>query len=396
MIRKNKLLLRAKEHIFSTGVNDAASRVAQANMQFGLAKMHLMQKKLGMKADATFVSTPDETVTRNAGRWNRGIAYGGKISWGNGKENVLVLDVKPNACGMIVGGLDELPSPKELLKRVYETEKTEHSVKGVPIKWDFNKGNHFIDVFKVDESFGLKLPPYITILHAGCAELKGETEHGVGLYHDYSSKLRAMMHTLDTPFGPISYLLGNDVKEFMKFHDFAVYFSNKRRQIAFKEMFDGNVILNKPHQYMLNKNEIALGCNHIKKKGDLCPISIRADLPSYLARGKKNLTMDKIKDLGFYHRAQKHGVMNRLLNANLAPHGGGYQFPDALDVTNVFEINGTRFFEMNMANEIGKKIIQDVREIQFLYRGRDVMVRTVELGLADIAAKLTPVYVLKI
>ena len=114
-----KVLERASEHIFSTGVEDSATALCRANMQFGLAKMHLMQEHLGAMPDATFISSPDETITRNEGRWNQGIGYGGKISWGPGKEKLTVLDVKPNACGMLVGGIESVPDPKNLLKAIY-------------------------------------------------------------------------------------------------------------------------------------------------------------------------------------------------------------------------------------------------------------------------------------
>jgi len=42
-------------------------------MKFGLAKIHYTQYKLGMEPNATFISAPDETVTRNKVRWESGI-----------------------------------------------------------------------------------------------------------------------------------------------------------------------------------------------------------------------------------------------------------------------------------------------------------------------------------
>ncbi|MFX0096493.1 MAG: hypothetical protein ACFE7E_01900, partial [Candidatus Hodarchaeota archaeon] len=106
---KEDLLKRAKDHIFSLGLRDAASRLCQANMQYGLAKFHIAQEKYGIRPDATFISAPDETVTRNKERWSSGVGYGGKITWGDGREDFMILDVMPNACGMLVGGLEKLP-----------------------------------------------------------------------------------------------------------------------------------------------------------------------------------------------------------------------------------------------------------------------------------------------
>jgi len=49
-----------------------------------------------------------------------------------------------------------------------------------------------------------------------------------------------------------------------------------------------------------------------------------------------------------------------------------------------------------MQNDRGKKIISEVRELPFEYRGRKVVLRSLELGLINIIAKLIPQYVLKI
>ncbi|GAH76403.1 unnamed protein product, partial [marine sediment metagenome] len=40
-LSKKDLLLRANEFIFSTGLNDGASRLCKANMKYGLAQFHL-------------------------------------------------------------------------------------------------------------------------------------------------------------------------------------------------------------------------------------------------------------------------------------------------------------------------------------------------------------------
>ena len=113
LTRRKQLLERASKHYFTLGLGDGASYLCRENMKYGLAKIHIIQEKLGLKPNATFLSTPDETVTRNKTRWKAGFGYGGKLVWGSGKERLIVLDGKPNACGMLVGGLDELPKPQK-------------------------------------------------------------------------------------------------------------------------------------------------------------------------------------------------------------------------------------------------------------------------------------------
>lgn len=390
-----QLLETAKRHIFSTGLGDAASHLCQENMKYGLAKMHYVQEKMGISPKATFISAPDETVTRNVLRWEAGISYGGKISWGDGKEDLLVLDVKPNACGMLVGGIESIPKPKELIKKIIELEKSETVIKGTKVNWDFYKGNHFIDIFEVKNT-SQKLPKYAALFHAGCPELKGDNEKGVGLYWNKSKSLLEMYNQIKTPFGPIHILTGADLKKYFKFYQYAEEFAKKRREIAFKAVFGGKIISNICHQGLLNPNEIALGCQPIKNKKEIFAISIRADIPSFLVKGHRNFTEEQIESLGFAKRAKELGVYKRLRKANILPHGGGYQFLDSLTVDKVFEINGKRFFEIQMKEGIGKKIILNVRALQFTYRGLEVLRKTEELGLATVIAELMPVYTLKI
>ena len=111
---------RARDLIFSTAEMDAAANLCIANMTYGLAKIHMVQESLGHPPDACFVGTPDMTITRNSGRWRAGIGYGGKLSWGDGNRDLLVMDVKPNTCGMLVVGLKERPDVVELTGRLHE------------------------------------------------------------------------------------------------------------------------------------------------------------------------------------------------------------------------------------------------------------------------------------
>jgi hypothetical protein len=397
-ITRDAMLNRADQHIFSTGLNDGTSHLCLSNMKYGLAKMHYVQQKYGLEPDATFITTPDETVSRNASRWEQGISYGGKLSWGPGHEKFTILDVKPNCCGMLVGGLHDLPKPKTILKRVFELEQKASYVNDVKVKWDFYKGNHFIDVFRVNvKEKGINLPKYAAILHAGCSELKGQTEKGMGLYWDESKQLLGMSEKVKTPFGPMYILQGRDAVDYLDFHAFADDFAKKRRELAFREIFDGGKVLsNHTHQGMLNMNEIALGCQMFQSHDQLLPISIRADLPSYIVRGNHNFTPHQMDLLGFTERAKELGVSHRLARSNILPHGGGYAFLDSLTVEKVFEINDKRYFKIDLVDGIGKKIISNVKEMEFTYRGREVVQRTLDIGMCSIAAVLEPVYTIKI
>ncbi|MGC9318296.1 MAG: hypothetical protein ACP5KN_09740, partial [Armatimonadota bacterium] len=141
---------RATAHIFSMGLADVAARMSELNMAYGLAKMHLVQEELGGAPDATFVGTPDLTITRNEARWGAGIGYGGKIAWGEGDLPLVFLDVKPNCCGMLVGGLAQPPDLGALVRRMDAMLEDRAELDGVPIRWDIGTGNHFVDVMAVE------------------------------------------------------------------------------------------------------------------------------------------------------------------------------------------------------------------------------------------------------
>ena len=113
-IDKLEMLEKAESHIYSTGPNDAATKLCYENMKFGLAKIRYIRKQLGMTERGDFIATPDMTITRNKTRWENGFGYGGLVTWGDEGDEFIVLDSKPNACGMLVGSFDKLPSKESL------------------------------------------------------------------------------------------------------------------------------------------------------------------------------------------------------------------------------------------------------------------------------------------
>lgn len=391
------LLQRADEHIFSTGLPDSGSRLGLANMRYGLAKIHWVQEELGLPANTTFISAPDLTVTRNTNRWRSGFGYGGSLTWGDGSLDLMILDLKPNGCGMIVGSLDHLPDKRQLLERVHALTHESVEIDGVPIEWDFGKSNHFIDLFRVEALAEVGFPPYVFMMHFAGGELRGETSHGPGLYWDYSPILQSRMAVHNTPFGPLRVLTGDDARAYFEFYRRVDAFVQKRRLYAADCLFDEySLINNDSHQGMTHNNQIVLGCYRFTDSDCIYPIGLRPDLPAYLVRGRPNLSLETIENLGFEKRARRLGVYEQLTTANLLPHGGGYVFPHILDVTGVYEIDDKRYFEVDLNTGEGRQIIAGVRDLPYEYRGRKVVLRMVELGMGELVARLTPVYVLKI
>jgi len=393
------MLRNARNHCFFVGLNDSGAELCKANIVYGIAGIHYVQSQLGRTPNASFISTPDMTITRNTSRWRSGFGYGGKITWGENDDEFIILDVKPNACGMFVGGLEELPDIESLIRKLHEMESGKVEIDGIEVVWDFYKSNHFIDVFRVKAIAKLDkdLPPYAFIIHGSADEFKEDNESGFGIYYDKSKQLREMTECVETPFGQFHILTGSSAKKYFERYKCAEDFSKKKRKVAAELLFGKFVeVSNESHQGLININEITLGCHYSKNQATLFPLALRGDLPAYLVRGNPNLSAESIELLGFEKRARSLGVYDRLLNANIIPHGGGYVLPDILTVSRVIEVDGKRYFEVEMQNDRGKKIISAVRELPYEYRGRKVVLRALETGSIEIVAKLIPEYVLKI
>jgi len=393
---KEQLLERARAHVFSLGLGDIGSKLCRANIGYGLAKIQYMQNSLGMEPNASFISGPDETISRNRQRWQDGFGYGGRITWGPGNEKILVLNVMVNACGMLLGGLHEKPEIKDLIKKLNLLHDEETYIDDLRIEWDLGKSNHFIDIFKVQATSEESFPKYGFVIHSGAPEVKGENDRGMGLYYRKSETIRNLCNEIKTPFENIYYMEGDDAKKYFEFFQFAKKFSEKRRLYAADKLFgDYQLISSTMHQTLPNMNEILLG-THDVSPGGFFPVTLRADRPAFIMKPKPNLSDRVIEFLDFRSRAEELGMMNRLKNANILPHGGGYTFPFMKNVEKVMDIDGTRYFTISLAKSSSKKVLADLREIQYKYRDEKVIERTLELDLGQVVARLKPLFVLKI
>ena len=402
-LKKVELLNRAKQFIFSTGINDGASKLCKANMKYGLAQFHLIQERLGLDPRATFISSPDETISRNAFRWNSGLGYGGRLNWGNGNEKLIFLNVKPNHCGILVGGLDELPNAYEIIKQIDEIKATELYHDNIQIQIDYGVSNHFINCFKTKNLSSLDLPPYMFMVHGSAPEFRDD-KYGIGLYIDKSKTLKNLATEERTLFGKQYILLGNKAKEYLEFNKKALEFSNAKRELVANNLFGNNykIVCNQPHQFLKDYNNMYLGSNCTDLtcdviKNDIFPTTLRADTAAYLFKGKNNFSDTTLKNMDFIERGEKLELLELLKSANILPHGGGYSFPDIKKVRKVMEYKDQRYFECILRSDTERvKIVRDVTNLQFEYRGRSIALKTLQLDLGDMVARLNPIFSLKV
>ncbi|KKL55367.1 hypothetical protein LCGC14_2256130 [marine sediment metagenome] len=402
-LSKLELLDRATQFIFSTGLNDGTSKLCRANMKYGLTQFHLIQEKYGFEPRATFISSPDETISRNRYRWNSGLGYGGRLNWGSGREKLIFLNVKPNCCGILVGGLEELPDPYDLIKKIDKIKSREIYHNEILLNWDYSVSNHFINCFETKNLSDIKLPPYIFLIHGSTPEFRDD-KYGLGLYIDSSKALKNIAIEEVSRFGTQYIVIDSDAKDYLDFNLRALEFSNTKREIIAKNLFDYgfDIICNQPHQFLKDYNNMYLGSNCTDESCDLIktnifPLTLRADISAYLFSGKRNLSEITLRNQDFYERARDLELLELLTNACILPHGGGYNFADIKDVIDILEYKDQRYFVTSLKTNISRlKIIRNVNEMQFEYRGRDVVLKTIQLDLGSIIARLNPLFSLKL
>jgi ABC-type transport system involved in cytochrome bd biosynthesis fused ATPase/permease subunit len=130
---------------------------------------------------------------------------------------------------------------------------------------------------------------------------------------------------------------------------------------------------------------------------NIFPTALRADLAGYLFRGRKSFSKTTLRNNEFLDRAENFELLDLLMNANLLPHGGGYMLPDINRVQKILEYKHQRYFACELIKDTNKlKIVRNVKELQFEYRGRDVILKTLQLELGEIIARLNPIFSLKL
>jgi hypothetical protein len=402
-LSKLELIRRANDYIFSTGLNDGASKLCKANMKYGLAQFHLIQEKYGFEPKATFISSPDETISRNNFRWNSGLGYGGRLNWGDSNDKIIFLNVKPNCCGILVGGLEEIPDPYDLIKTIDKVKNIKLYDNEVLLNWDYGVSNHFINCFETKILSDIDFPPYMFMIHGSAPEFRDD-KHGMGLYIDVSKTLKEHAIEEQTKLGRQYILLDSDAKKYLDFNKKAINFSNKKREIIANKLFGTGceIICNTSHQFLKDYNNMYLGSNCTDADCELVPTNIfptalRADIACYLFKGKKSFSEITLKNNNFLERAENLELLDLLMNADILPHGGGYMLPDISRVQKVLEHNDQRYFACELVKDSKKlKIVRNVKELQFEYRGRDVILKTLQLDLGEIIARLNPIFSLKL
>ena len=385
-MEQRECLERAQEHIVTAvAVPDCATRLAQINLGYGVAKIHYVQEALGYPADALFVASPDMTTSRGLTKWRWGLGAGGILSWGDGSRPLAFLDLQISASTALVGGLTREPDLELITTRIDRLRPSRPVVMGLEVGWGFGSGNHFINAYRVRPSAANEiLPPYVFVLHSGNGDVKQPSALGIGLDYEKSRPLQELMRTIDTPLGPTRVLTGQAARDYHAMYLRYEEFIKEKHLTQGAEIFgEFTPISNEVHHGLADANSALLGCCRFDAdQPTLFPVTLRHDLPAYLVRGRPSIDAEL---LPCNHLPA--AIRSRVHTANILPHGGGHTFPGIKTVTDVLLLGERRYYVLDSIGG-GKRVVESLSTLAYAYRGVEVMDRLRAWRLADIIAEL--------
>lgn len=395
---KNYILKIAAERIVSFGLGDASLEISKLNAMYGLGKIIYTLESAGLDSSSCLcLFAPDGGISRNKSRWGAGFSYGCYIRWPGPDEGVRVTfpQIKPNACGVLVGKVKDPSSYKELSMRLNKVkDSTTTALNGY--KLNLGVSNHFIEVATVVSS-KIKLlneADNIVLIHTSPSERK---EH----LYDCSYWEPKGGKWMDTPLGPIFVLWDGLAQEYYDTYKDIDEFGKFKRETIARFLFDEiEIICNPTHQGLENINIARLGLYNSQDSSTsitgtpLFPLILRWDLPIFILEGLPNVSIPVIEQVNmktgekFFDKIYPY-----LQTANILPHGSGYQIPFSPQGWTIEHDSGKRLFKLS--NSDLNYIFTTPSELPYYYRGIEILEKIEELMLGKAVAKLKQLYTLR-
>lgn len=384
----NEKMRNAEKSLFSLGLGDASEEVGRINATLFLAKIHFIHEQLGYKPYGMFIGAPDFTFQTSYYKFHEVVPEGGKIIWGDGTYDFIPGEIRFDFCGMLVGAVENNPSLEEILDNLHKMkmEKEKYEVWGERIQSrNFGPGSHFLNIYEVEDHEALGLPRSVAVLHTSSNEMRDPLVHFT----------REKAEEIQTPFGRSYILQGGDAREYRKRCRYASDFSKEKRKLLFEEIFRSDeIIANHNHNELIGTNEAIIGCNIINEE-EVYSITLIDSFPAYLVKGKKNLSPEKIEEIGFTSRITERWMYDRLLNANILPHGGGHKLNEVDSVAKVILYPDAKVIIPICRTKTGTNAYEDMETISRSYRFEGTLERVESLELADHYATLRFKYGIK-
>jgi hypothetical protein len=382
-------MVEAEKHLFSLGLSDVAEEMGRINATLFLAKLHYIQEQLGYSRYAIFVGTPDFTFQTSSYKFRDAVPEGGKIVWGDGTYDLVPTEMEPDFCGLLVGAVEDDPSLEGILDALYSMRaRDDYYIGNVKVKLrNFRPGSHFLNLYRVEDYEALDLPKMVAVLHTSADEMRNQL----------TSFIQDRGEAMQTPFGRTCILRGDDALEYEKRCRYASEFAKEKRKFLFEEIFGRcEVLSNENHYELTGLNEAIIGCQSVHKQGDILPITLINGSSAYLIKGRMNISQKVIEELGFDSRELEGWVYKGLLNANIAPHGGGHKLINIEGVQKVILYPQAKVIIPQHKDKACTEAYADMETVLRSYRSEGILKRVQSLGLADHCATLTAIYGIKV
>lgn len=390
-LEQQGLLDEAREHILSIGIDDASLVVSKINASVGLGKILYYLKKSGISSGKTFcLFTPDGGITRNKGRWMSGFSYGCLIRWPAPEdcgEQFIFPEIKPNACGMLVARIEKMISKEALYERLNILNQNGFEINNRKIILNLGISNHFIEVCRVKKSNinRINKDSYIILIHTSPSELKSEL-------YDFEALKEKGAKLVETPLGSLLVIKGKQAEEYYQtFLEIDEFGRKKREMIARKICGDIELISNFTHQGLFARNEARLGLYKMSlDQENLYPMTFRWDIKNFLIKPVQNISNKNIKKFGLLKQIRNLEIDNIIENINVLPHGGGYSIPFPNKKWSLLHSNRRHFFRLNNGKIDYSFCLPS--EVPYDYRGEEILNRSLQFSLGQVAVELEQLY----
>lgn len=365
-----ELLAEARSQIHLPDELDTAGRIAAANLAFGLARLQNALGTLHPGARTTFTGSPDFTITRTVQRWRGGFAYGGILTLEPAGLGVVIPELRPNACGTLVGRLTG-PAAGTMTAEALIERASKVRAESADAVWDYSRRNHFINLYRDSES-----GEQYFIVHGCPARIRFDSAHGPGLDYRRSEHWQPRIETVATPLGTLDLLVGADAESFWRNFLRCEALSIADRQHTAERIFgDFEVVQNTSHVGMAGRDAYYYGCHVNCPPGTLYPVLTRPGAPAFLVEAVPG--------------ADGH--------VPPLPHGTGYHLDLPEELTVTFDASGQRpVFLLGNANEGAQQAYGELSGVPFRYRSETLVDTWHQQGLLNIRQTLDMVATLKL
>ncbi|MCG8457824.1 MAG: hypothetical protein MI919_16230 [Holophagales bacterium] len=361
------LLVEARRRIHLPPHADISARIAAANLAYGLARVLAALRTLVPDADVSYRASPDFTVTRTAKRWQGGFAYGGEMVLETGGLELVVPELRPNACGTLVGRLERTITTEEMIRRA-SALRAESS----DTVWDYSRRNHFINLYLSEER-----QEQVFVIHGCPAHIRFDTDDGPGIDANKSVFWRPHIEWISGPLGDLGVLTGENARRFWRNFRRCELLSLADRTATAERIFGPfEEVQNVSHVGMSSPCSYFHGCHVDGAPGALYPVLTRPGASVYLVEAVRN----------------GDGAEPGLL-----PHGTGYllDFPEPLRETTDPD-RRRPIFLLGDPGRGGQQVYGDLSSVPFAYREPSLVADWQDQGLLSIRETLIPMITAKL